>query len=302
PDAIGLTLWNLLNALVLAWAILSLPKMSERQKSLVLLVAAIEAMTSMQNEQSNALIAGLLIFAFVFCEKEKYFFAIGCILLASFIKPFGLAGFALFLFYPEKLKNMGKALLWAGVLFALPLVAIHGKELILQYQAWLGVLAKDQAHEYGYSVAGWLHTWFHFEPNKNLLTGMGMALFMIPFLRIKLFSVFEFRLLALSSLLVWIVIFNHMAESPTFIIALTGAGIWYFSKENPTTVDTLLFLLAFAFASLSTTDIVPHHIRRDLFRPYVIKAVPMIWLWSKILLDMLRFGKSAGNTSIPQPA
>jgi hypothetical protein len=41
------------------------------QKGLILIASAIELTTSMQNEQSNALIAGLLIFSFTLCEKEN---------------------------------------------------------------------------------------------------------------------------------------------------------------------------------------------------------------------------------------
>lgn len=177
------------------------------------------------------------------------------------------------------------ALAFALGLFLLPLVVIRFPELKQQYQGWVHVLSKDQALQYGYSVSGWLHTWFNFNPGKNLITAIGILLFIIPLLRYKMFVLFDFRLLALSSILLWIVIFNHMAESPTYIIALAGASVWYFSRARMWP-DTLLFILVFAFASLSTTDLVPHAVRRDLFRPYVLKAVPCIILWLRIVWEM----------------
>ena len=286
PDAIGLTFWNLLNALVLAFAVYFLPYLTNKQKGLILLACAIELMTSMQNEQSNGLIAGLLIFAFGLSERKKFVWAIILITIATFIKPFGLVGFVLFLFYPNKIKHGVISFFSFFSFFLIPLLLIPWSELMLQYQSWLSVLREDEALKYGYSVAGWIHTWFIAYPNKTWITIIGIILFLIPYLRFKLYQDFHFRLLALSSILIWIVIFNHMAESPTYIIALAGASIWFFSKK-PSTMDIILFCFVFAFASLSPTDIVPKPIRQEFFRPYVLKAVPCIILWCRIWYEMI---------------
>ncbi|NJM14947.1 MAG: DUF2029 domain-containing protein [Bacteroidales bacterium] len=105
PDWIGLNLWNLANALVLLLAVYSLPRLDNRQKGMVLLIVLIELMTSMQNEQSNALIAGLLVLSFALLENKKYFLATFCTVFTVYIKLFGIVGFALFLFYPKKWKS-----------------------------------------------------------------------------------------------------------------------------------------------------------------------------------------------------
>jgi len=300
PDAIGLSIWNLLNALVLAFAIYSLPKLTTRQKSLMLLACAIEAMTAMQNEQSNGLIAGLLIFSFVFCEKGKFIWAAACILLATFIKPFAIVGLALLLFYPRKVRHLDNAILWSVVLLLLPLFVLSPGQLILQYKSWLHLLAADNASKYGLSVAGWLNTWFQFNPGKTYVLAAGSVIFLLPYTRFKMFTHYGFKIMALASMLIWIVIFNHMAESPTFILAIAGTSIWFFSKKV-TILDTILFSLAIVGTSLLTTDIVPHSIQNTYLRPYGIKMVPCMLVWLKIIFDMMSMSKTTPFAEESQP-
>ncbi len=301
PDWIGLTFWNLLNALILALAVYALPKLTNKQKGLILLATLIEAVTAMQNEQSNGLIAGLLIFSFVLSEKGKFIWAAACIMLATFIKPFAIVGLVLFLFYPKKVRHLDNAILWSVVLLLLPLIVLTPGQLIHQYQEWIHVLTEDHSRKFGFSVAGWLHTWFHFDPDKNLVVVIGAMIFLLPFTRTKMYEHYWFKLMALSSVLIWIVIFNHMAESPTFILAMSGASIWFFAKK-PSVLDIFLFSFVFVFVSLFTTDIVPDSIQVSYLRPYVIKAVPCIILWPKILFDMMRMPKSPPEQMLIQPS
>jgi hypothetical protein len=90
----------------------------------------------------------------------------------------------------------------------------------------------------------------------------------------------------LASLLIWVVIFNHKAESPTFIIAMCGVSLWFFSV--PFRWDNLvLFVMAFVFTSLSPTDIFPKYKRESFVIPYVLKAFPCILIWIKIQYEMM---------------
>jgi hypothetical protein len=297
PDEIGLPIWHLVNMLILVAAVYLLPHFSLRQKGLILLLGCIEAMTSIQSEQSNGLLAGLFIMAFALCERRHFFWAVACLALAAFIKPFGLVGFVFFLFYPDKIKHAIYAFMWGIVLLILPILIITPTELINQYQSWLELLSLDHAMKYGYSVLGWLHTWFGMNPNKTVLTLIGAVLFMLPFIRWREYMSIHFRLLVLASLLIWVVIFNHMAESPTFVIAMFGASIWYFIRPRGVG-DTILFITVFAFVSLSATDLVPKFLQREFFRPYVLKAVPCIVLWVRIAVEMLYTRESEQRESI----
>lgn len=286
PDAIGLTLWNLLNAMILLMAVYYLPHLGSKQKGLILLASVIELMTSMQNSQSNGLIAGLVIVTFGLLERKNYLVATFCVVCSVFIKPFGIVAFALFLLYPEKWKLALYSLFWFIILLISPLVVIGFDQLIFLYGSWADLLSMDHAVSYGYSVMGWLHSWFGIQTNKLVIVLIGMILFLLPFLKFRDYTNFQFRILALSSILLWIVIFNHKAESPTFIIAMAGVSLWFFTGRK-TYLNIILFICAFILTSLSPTDIFPGFLRENLVKPYVLKAVPCIFIWFKVVYDMM---------------
>ena len=75
PDILGLTLWNILNVLLLFLAIKFLPIKENKYKAYILWFALIELLTSIQSEQSNGIIVGLIILAFVFMEKKNVLIA-----------------------------------------------------------------------------------------------------------------------------------------------------------------------------------------------------------------------------------
>ena len=112
PDWLGLNLWNLLNALFLLAAVYYLPRLSILEKGVILLIVLIELMTSMQNEQSNGLIAGLIVLSFGLLENKKYLAATFFLVFSVFIKLFGIVGFALLLLYPKKWKLALYSALW----------------------------------------------------------------------------------------------------------------------------------------------------------------------------------------------
>jgi hypothetical protein len=286
PDGLGLLLWNFINAFCLFFAIKKVPAGSDKAKIAILFFVLIELVTSLQNSQSNALMVGLLIMAFVFFESEKVFLASLCIALTVFIKVFGLLTFAIAIFYPNKVKTIFYAIGCFLVLTFLPLIVVPVDQLFFLYKSWWGLLIDDHTISYGLSVLGWLITWFGFSGNKNFVVLIGLIVLLLPLIRVREYNQFLFRILFFSSALIWMVIFNHKAESPTFIIAMSGIAIWYFlSPYNA--LNKALIVLAFIFTCLSPTDIFPSSIQNHFFDPFVIKVVPCIFIWLKITYDLL---------------
>ncbi|MDG1434466.1 MAG: glycosyltransferase family 87 protein [Saprospiraceae bacterium] len=292
PDVVGLFIWNLLNALVLFFGIKKL-QLPARFKGIefskismfIILFVGLELMTSLQNEQSNGLLAGLIILAFVFLEKEKIWLGTLCITLTFYIKIFGIVAFALFLVYPQKGKFILSSAVWVIVLGLLPAVFVGFDQLIFLYGSWGRMLGEDHAASYGYSVMGWLQIWFGLEVSKNVIVLLGVALFCLPLVKFKRNLNYEFRWRLLVSILIWVVIFNHKAESPTFVIAMSGVGIWYFFSKK-TKVNLALVILAFVFTSLSPTDLFPRFLRESFVIPYVMKAMFCILIWGKVIWEM----------------
>lgn len=142
-----------------------------------------------------------------------------------------------------------------------------------QYNNWWELLRNDHAGSIGISVAGWLYSWFGLNQKNLVLLAGAILLLLLPFLSIKAYKDHSFRMLLLASILIWIVIFNHKAESPTFIIAITGIVIWYFMKPA-SAFDTFLVMIALVFTSFITTDLFPPEFRLHYVKAYAIKAVP----------------------------
>lgn len=286
PDWLGLILWNLLNAIIVLVAIYSLPKLDNYKKGLILALILLELIGSIQNLQSNALIAGLIILSFGLLEKNKPFFATLCIVFAAFIKLFGIVGFAIFLLYPKKARSVLYAAFWTTVLFLAPLLFIGYEQYIKLFRSYLNLLIKDHDVSYGYSVMGWLHSWLSVDINKNMIVAIGAIVFLLPFYKIKMYKEITFKYLILSSILIWVVIFNHKAEPATFIIAMTGVTLWFIQSEK-NLVNIILFLSVFILTTISPTDIFPKYIRDEFIRPYRLKAFPCILVWLKVIYDLI---------------
>lgn len=287
PDGIGLSIWNLLNAIFLLYALYLLPGISLKNKSWLALICLLELLTSMQNEQSNGLMVGWIVLAFCMLEKEKYLPATLLLVATVFIKIFGIVAMAMFLFYPKKWKLALYSGIWTMVLAALPLIFVDLTQYQFLMESWRQMLSEDHSISLGFSVMGWLQTWFGMEGHKLWTLIAGVLLFLVPFTRWQLYKDLNFRIWILCSILIWVVIFNHKAESPTFIIAMVGVSIW-FIKSDKNALNIALFVLAIIFTSLSPTDIFPASVRRDWVIPFVLKAVPCILIWFKLTWDLLQ--------------
>ena len=295
PSTIGLCLWNIFNALALFFAIRLLP-LNNRSLMLLLWFILAELLTSMQSQQSNALITGLIIAAFCMLERGKYGIAALWIVFATFIKIYGGIAFCLFFFYPNKMKFIGYSLLWFIVFLLMPLIVISPRSLFDQYVNWETMLTGVDATNYGWSLMGILQSWFGLGALKGYVMVAALIVFPIPLLRTGMHKNTRFRLLFLAAMLVWVIIFNHRAESPTYIIAVTGIAIWYFTQPKATW-RTVLLWFAFIVTCFSHSDIVPGNVRNHFVYPYYIKAFPSVILWVVIYVELL-FMKPGNETNV----
>lgn len=303
PDALGVPLWNLLNALVLLAAILKMPGLDDGQRKFMAWFVFIELITSMQNCQSNGLTAGLMLWTYIALERGRYWQAAGFIAASAFIKLFGILAAVWALLYPKWWRTAAWLAAWSLFLAIVPLLVVSPAQLQRVYTWWWELLRDDHQASVGLSVQGWLQTWFGCLPSKTGIVLGGLLLFLVSSLRLPS-TVFRppspvfrppstvHRLLACASLMIWVVIFNHKAESPTFIIAICGVALWWCTAEK-TIGEKILLWATFLLVSLSPTDIFPPAIRREIVQPYVLKAVPCIVVWGLVTWKML--------FSTPQP-
>lgn len=286
PDWLGLSLWNLLNALLLVFAVFRIPGLSNRQWAWALLIAALEMMTSLQNAQSNGLMVGLLVLAFAELERGKHWLPSLLMLLSVVVKLFGVVGFLLFLMYPGKWKFALATMVQLAALAALPLLVVDIDQYQFLLESFGRMLAEDHTTSYGYSLMGILHTWFGSHPDKLLVVGLGAVLMVTPVLFRSRWTSTTFRMHVFCALLLWLLVFNHKSESPTFIIAMAGVGLWYTTAIR-TKWNVALLVFALILTSLSPTDLFPRGLRESYVNPYAGKVLPIVVLWCVLLVRLL---------------
>ena len=86
--------------------------------------------------------------------------------------------------------------------------------------------------------------------------------------------------------MLFVVIFNHATESPTYIIATCGAALWYAVSNKSMFNNVLLVLLVFG-CILVPTDLYPEFIRTKYLLPLKIRVLPCVFIWIKIFYDLL---------------
>jgi hypothetical protein len=285
PSPLALFLWNALNALVLfvaiEWAL------SARQALVANAFLLPEVLRAMQNAQSNALVAGLVILAFVYLERSQVWRAAAAVVLGACVKIFPLA--ALSFAIPRRfVVRMGIAAgSWAIGLALLPLLLTSPDTLIAQYHSWRGVESLD-AQQRWFSVMELLHRWLGTDwPNWPMQLA-GTAMLLAPLaLRRDRWSDHRFRLLYLCSVLLYVVLFNHQAERASYVIAFAGAAMW-FALEPRTRWRTALFVVAFITIPLMSTLIPVPAIMKSRTAMLYRLALPCLAIWIVIQWELLK--------------
>ena len=276
PYAAGAVLWNLLNAAALFWAVNSVPVLDRRQRMLALWFMFLAMLSAIENAQSNALMAALMIGAWNAQQRDKADFAGLFIVLATFIKLFGIFALLPCLLIGNRKRLLRYTAASAALFVFLPLFVVRFAELRIFYRDWYTTVRAFNQVRLGISVMGLLKTWFHLNVPSNAVVIVGAVILIVT-------AVLGRRapLLVLASVLIFVTIFNYAAESPSYVIAVSGVALWYFSQPR-SAVNLALLIATFLLAMLSSTDLFPRALRHDVFEPYVVKALPCILVWLKI--------------------
>jgi hypothetical protein len=287
PDSLGVVIWGLVGSLALFAGIWRFPMGDERSRMAAAWFVVLPLLQSLQNTQSNAHLAGLILLAFVWLERRQASWAALAIALAFFLKIYGAAAILLAVLYPWRLRVGLFVVLWTVALGLLPLVFVPPSHLAFLYESWAGLLAADHSASTGVSVMGWLHNWFGVDPPTLAVAGAGAALMLLPLRQVRAWADPSFRALFVAALLVWVVIFNHKTEPNTFVIAVTGVALWYFVRPC-TRLSLTLLVLVFAFTCLSTTSVFPTVLRRSLVQPFSLRVLPCILVWAVAVFELSR--------------
>ena len=277
PLVVAMLLWNALNAGALYVA---LGMVLNRRGALVArAIVFMDMLGSLQNVQSNALVTALLILSFAAYERRHAVMGSVAVGIGTFIKVFPLAGASFALFHPRRARVAIAFVITMLVLVALPLLVTSPSGLAAQYASWRAIEGVD-ALKRGFTVMQMLELMLHRDWPYWPIQALGVLALVAPVLvRRSRWTQFGFRRLYLCSVLLFCVIFNHQSESPTFVIGVAGAAIWFATLRQPDRWVWLLFGFIVTCTILASSDAMPRAVQDALFDRYYFKAVPLIVLW-----------------------
>lgn len=300
PTSLGVICWVLFNAYLLYYAIRQLP-LTEKAIQTILLITAIEFMTSSHNVQFNPAVAACIILSYTFIRKEKDFWAAFFIAVGLLTKLYGISGIVFFFFSRHKLKFAGSFLFWLVVLFCLPMLISSPAFIMQTYKDWAHTLVLKNLHNItldyismqDLTVMGIIRRTFRYADLPTLAVLIPAALLLaLPLLRYRLYQNTVFQLYYLCLALISVVIFSSSAESATYVIAMAGVAVWFvINMHEKGTFNTIVLIFALFTTSLASTDLVPQFIKHDIVRRYALKALPCFIVWL-ILIYNVAFKKA----------
>lgn len=296
PNYIGLILWGMINVSILFYAVGKLP-ISFWGKNIILLLSLIETLTSTQNLQFNPMLCSWIILSYVAIKNSQLSLAAFLIVAGTFIKLYGVVGLPFIFFTKDYKKLIGYLILWAIILFCLPMF-ISSPEFIYQsYIDWFHVLVEKNSENINsylnesmqdISVMGLFKrtTGFYHLANFYFIIPAGIMM-LLPLYRFSKWGNTNFQLTYLAQLLIGLVIFSTSAESPTYVISVVGFGIWYvlYAPKPPFAIYLLLTLLLI-LTIFSPTDLFPNILQRFVVK-YALKALPCFLAWLYISYNLL---------------
>jgi hypothetical protein len=284
PVPVGLVLWNSLNAMALYAALRAL--LPERQARVAQLIVLADLVRSMQSSQMNALLTALIIAACLAYAKDQVWRGALAVDFGAFAKIFPAIAGVFALLSPARVRAVLALVAVGVVMLVLPAMVVGPAELIQQYQWW---------REIG---PGQSKPWFSLMDALNVWTGRawpvlpiqlaGVVLLLLPVaLRRDAWRDAAWQRLLLCSLLVFSVLFNHRAETPSYIIAVSGVAIW-FAAGPRTTLPVVVLALTLLLATVGTSDLTPKDVREQILEPWRAKVIPLIVAFAVMQWQLLR--------------
>ena len=296
PNYIGLILWGMVNVSILFYAVGKLP-ISFWGKNIILLLSLIETLTSTQNLQFNPMLCSWIILSYVAIKNNQLSLAALLIVAGTFIKLYGVVGLPFIFFTKDYKKLIGYLILWAIILFCLPMF-ISSPEFVYQsYIDWFHVLVEKNTENLNsylngnmqdISVMGFFKrtTGYYHLANFYFIIP-AVILMLLPLYRFSKWGNTNFQLTYLAQLLIGVVIFSTSAESPTYVISVVGFGIWYvLHAPKPPITMYLLLILLLILTIFSPTDLFPN-VLQNIVVKFALKVLPCFLAWLYITKNLL---------------
>ena len=287
PEWAGMLLWLLFLS---GWLFAAVywSGLRKNQQVFIYWFCGFTLLTALFMQQFNIAIAAIILSSFFLIEKEHEGWAAFFIVLGALVKLYGIVGLAFLLFSRHKVRLVVWLAIWSVILFLAPMVISSPDYIIGQYHEWFTCLLgknTENIHSFAQNISllGLVRrTTGNMDYSDLWLIVPGMLLFALPYLRRSQYKHLAFRETILASVMLFVILFSTGSESSGYIIALTGACIWYTAApwgRGKWAVALMVFV--FVLSGMGNCDLFPKHIRHDYIQAYALRALPIsiLWFW-----------------------
>ncbi len=287
PVPLGIFAWVMSLMMAFYYALRLLP--IRRDKLIFIYFFSLLALvTALQQLDTAPLVAACIMATFVYAERQDYFRATFFPSIGFFVKGYVAVGACFLMLKKFKPRVVPYVLFWVAFFFLLPLIHMSFPKLIDTYRQWGDSYASDRINLVGLSFMGLVRAWTGW-PLSVLYTQvvalLMLILTMVLIARRKNYRVIKFYFL--SYVLIWVVIFNHLAEVATYIIAMPGIALWYIISRR-TWFDKTVIIWTFIVTVLASTALAPDlitgfvtHYRLQALGPSIVFALLQYYLLLK---------------------
>lgn len=282
PPWLGPFFWNILNFSVFFYAIRSLPEIDEKKKTIFYFFIILMMANNLMYYQYNMMVASIFLIGFTLMEKGKFLGAVLLIGVSGCTKIYGIFQYAFLVFYKKFWRNLLIIIPVLILLGSLPLIMMDPGQLQKIYIKWI------ESFPDHFRSRPWMSL-FHYRPFFTQLpesvTIFQLTSFVLlsiaSLLRLKRSAAFSFRAGSVGIMMGWVILFSNSPEIGTYLIAMCGLALWYFSRSN-TRFDTALVIINFFLFMIVPQDILfPPPLMRIIMEKaqFHILFFFLTWLW-----------------------
>ena len=285
PSWLGPFAWNGFNFTLWFIAIFTLPeKFTQDEKCKSFMYTFLILTCSQLSMQYNVAVGHIFLFAYSLLEKNKGFWAILLIMISGFTKIYGIFQLMMLLFYPRLWRNVGFVLLIAAAFLIAPVINMTLSEVPSYYGEWIKALTEHK------DTRIWMNI-FYLKPLNLLPYQMYIQIGVLAGLLTGVLANWRkwytpfFKVAFLAALMGYVILFSNSSEGHTYVIALIGYQLWYWTmyrSQALNIMDRILFWAIFVVVVVMPVDILcPPSVMR-IFYGIQLNLCLLMAMWLRI--------------------
>jgi hypothetical protein len=292
PTWLGPFIWNLFSFTIFFLSVFKLPQQfNYKKKCKIFLYSLLVLANNLMYYQYNVIVAGIFLLAFTYMESNKMVYAILLIGISGFTKIYGIFQYTILVLYKRFWKNSLFILIpISAILFLIPIIHLPKIGIFDLYKLWFHGLQYHSDSRTWQSIF-YIKLLFQTPPRHAVIYQMGSFVLILLFglLNLKRSRDFSYRAQTMGILMGWLIFFSSAPEIGTYLIAILGYLLWYYTIEK-NKFDRILFILNFILLVVVPQDIIcPRPVMKFIYYTLNLNLIIFGVSWVNMVLKTMIF-------------